>query len=92
MATRPPTIKKRISSGGVIFRVSENNIEVALVAIRGKRSWCIPKGIIDKGEAPRLPENPGSRISVEFEKRGKITVLMKRFYKLDDSQHPYKPE
>ena len=52
MATRPPTIKKRISSGGVIFRVSENNIEVALVAIRGKRSWCIPKGIIDKGEDP----------------------------------------
>ena len=50
--TRPPTIKKRISSGGVIFRISENNIEVALVALRGRRSWCIPKGIIEKGEDP----------------------------------------
>ncbi|GBD97662.1 putative mutator protein MutT4 [bacterium BMS3Abin06] len=49
--TRPPTIKKRISSGGVIFRISENNIEVVLVAVRG-RSWCIPKGIIEKGEDP----------------------------------------
>ncbi len=50
--TRPPAIKKRTSSGGVIFRNPEGCIEVALVAVRGRKSWCLPKGIIDKNEDP----------------------------------------
>lgn len=49
---RPPAIKKRTSSGGVIFRNTGDDIQVALVAVRGGRAWCIPKGIIDKGEDP----------------------------------------
>ncbi len=55
--TRPPEIKKRISSGGVIFRLKAVPdggpgpcIEVVLVLVRGGRAWCLPKGIIDKGE------------------------------------------
>ncbi len=48
--TRPPAIKNRISSGGVIFRELEDRIEVVLVAVRGKKAWCLPKGIIDKNE------------------------------------------
>jgi 8-oxo-dGTP diphosphatase len=54
---RPPAIKKRTSSGGVIFRhVSDSSkdstdcVEVVLVAVRGGKAWCLPKGIIDKGE------------------------------------------
>lgn len=50
--TRPPDIKKRVSSGGVLYRVSDNGVEVVLVSVKGGRSWCIPKGIIDKGEDP----------------------------------------
>jgi 8-oxo-dGTP pyrophosphatase MutT (NUDIX family) len=47
--SRPPAIEKRTSSGGVIFRVSGENAEVALVLVRG-RAWCLPKGGIDSGE------------------------------------------
>jgi len=50
--TRPPVIEKRISSGGVIFRRANNGVEVALVLVKGKKTWCLPKGTIDKGEAP----------------------------------------
>ena len=56
--TRPPSIKTRISSGGVIYRpvtgrVGDSpgdGIEVAIVAVRGGKAWCLPKGIINKGE------------------------------------------
>jgi len=56
--TKPPSIKKRISSGGVIYRPlkgragggTEDGVEVALIAVRGGKAWCLPKGIIDKGE------------------------------------------
>lgn len=48
---RPPEIKKRISSGGIVFRIREGRTEVVIVSVRG-RSWCLPKGIIDAGETP----------------------------------------
>jgi 8-oxo-dGTP diphosphatase len=48
---KPPEIKKKTSSGGVIFNVSGDIIEVALVCVSG-RTWCLHKGIIDKGEDP----------------------------------------
>jgi 8-oxo-dGTP pyrophosphatase MutT (NUDIX family) len=57
--TRPPSIKQRISSGGVIYRPAADpgdspadGIEVAIVEVRGGKAWCLPKGIIDKGEDP----------------------------------------
>ncbi len=50
--TRPPEIKRRISSGGVIHRNLKDDVEVAIVAVRGSRAWCLPKGIIDGGEDP----------------------------------------
>jgi len=49
---RPPVIKKQVSSGGVIFRKSGDGIEVALIKVRGKEAWCLPKGLIDKDEDP----------------------------------------
>jgi 8-oxo-dGTP pyrophosphatase MutT (NUDIX family) len=50
--TKPPEIQKRVSSGGVIYRTSDNGAEVVLVLVKGGRAWCIPKGEIDKGEDP----------------------------------------
>lgn len=50
--TRPPEIKRRISSGGVIYRNLKDDVEVVIVAVRGSRAWCLPKGIIDVGEDP----------------------------------------
>ena len=48
---KPPLIKKQISSGGVIFRRSDD-IEVALISAKGKKTWSLPKGLIDRNESP----------------------------------------
>ena len=53
--TRPPAIQKRTSSGGVIFRKGPQGecgrgVEVVLVLVKGKKVWCLPKGVIDRGE------------------------------------------
>jgi len=49
---RPGGIKRQVSSGGVVFRKNNSTIEVALIAVKGGKVWCLPKGIIDKGESP----------------------------------------
>ncbi len=49
---RPPEIKKRISSGGIVYCTREGRTEVVIVSVRGGRAWCLPKGIIDAGETP----------------------------------------
>ncbi len=51
---RPATLKKHSSAGGVIFRRAAVSVEVALVSVRGGRVWCLPKGIVDKGETPEI--------------------------------------
>ncbi len=52
MNTKPASLKRQISSGGVIFRRLDGAYEVVLVSVREGRYWCLPKGIIDKGETP----------------------------------------
>lgn len=49
---RPATIKMQVSAGGVIFRTNNNSTEIALVAVKGGKVWCLPKGIVDRGERP----------------------------------------
>ncbi len=49
---KPAALKTQVSSGGVIFRRHDNIIEVAMISVRGGKVWCLPKGLIDKGEAP----------------------------------------
>lgn len=49
---KPAAIKRQISSGGVIFKRHNSIIEVAMVAVKGGTIWCLPKGLIDKGEVP----------------------------------------
>jgi 8-oxo-dGTP diphosphatase len=49
---KPAAFKTQVSSGGVIFRKHANTVEIAMVAVKGGDVWCLPKGIIDKGEAP----------------------------------------
>jgi len=68
--SKPPIIKKQISSGGVIFRRSDNSIEVALIAVRGRKAWCLPKGLIDKNEAP--PETALREVREEAGLHGEI--------------------
>jgi len=52
--TRPGPIKRQVSAGGIIFRKTGASVEIALVAVKGGKVWCIPKGIIDKGESPEV--------------------------------------
>ncbi|MBI5640508.1 MAG: NUDIX hydrolase [Nitrospirae bacterium] len=51
---KPASLKQQISSGGVIFRHEGDLVEVALVSVKGGRFWCLPKGLIDKGETPEI--------------------------------------
>lgn len=47
---RPARIKVEVSSGGVIFRRRDEKVEVCLVSVKNGKVWCLPKGIIEKGE------------------------------------------
>lgn len=49
-------IERVVSAGGVIFRVVNDQFEVALIS-RGK-TWCLPKGLIEEGE---IAEETGLR-------------------------------
>jgi 8-oxo-dGTP diphosphatase len=51
---RPGPIKRQVSAGGVIFRKNDSSIEIALIAVKGGHVWCLPKGVIDKGESPEM--------------------------------------
>jgi 8-oxo-dGTP diphosphatase len=51
---KPASLKRQISSGGVIFRRRGGDFEVALVSVKGGRNWCLPKGLVDRGETPEV--------------------------------------
>jgi 8-oxo-dGTP diphosphatase len=51
---RPGPIKRQVSAGGVIFRKNDSLVEIALIAVKRGQVWCLPKGIIDKGESPEM--------------------------------------
>jgi 8-oxo-dGTP pyrophosphatase MutT (NUDIX family) len=40
-----------VASGGVIFRRINDEFEVALCLKRREKFWCLPKGLIEKGES-----------------------------------------
>ncbi|NCO68471.1 MAG: NUDIX hydrolase [Nitrospirae bacterium CG_4_10_14_0_8_um_filter_41_23] len=75
---KPAALKTQVSSGGVIFRRHDDSIEVAMVAVKGGNVWCLPKGIIDKGEVPEktaireVAEETGLKGTI-IEKLGEIT-------------------
>ncbi len=47
---KPAIIKYLKSSGGVIFRRGNDEIEIVLIAIKNGNLWTLPKGLIDNGE------------------------------------------
>ena len=75
---KPAALKRQISSGGVVFRRHNSIIEVALIAVKGGTVWCLPKGLIDKGEIPEktalreVEEETGLKGRI-IEKLGEIT-------------------
>jgi 8-oxo-dGTP diphosphatase len=49
---KPAALKFQLSSGGIIFRRRAGKVEIALIAVKGGSAWCLPKGLVDKGENP----------------------------------------
>lgn len=47
---RPASLQKQTSAGGVIFKKENNSVQIILVSVRNGLSWCLPKGIVNKGE------------------------------------------
>ena len=44
---------KQTSSGGVIYRVDQGRVHVALINVsRGRNIWALPKGRVEAGEKP----------------------------------------
>ncbi|MBI5237302.1 MAG: NUDIX hydrolase [Deltaproteobacteria bacterium] len=43
--------ERRLSAGGVIFRLMDKSPEVALISVKGGKVWGLPKGAIDQGES-----------------------------------------
>lgn len=75
---RPATIKTQVSSGGVIFRTYNKTTEIALVVVKGGDVWCLPKGVVNRGEdiektaLREVAEETGLRGRI-IEKLGEIT-------------------
>ena len=44
----------QISAGGVAFRWRDSELEIAIVSVRPKLRWQLPKGIVDPGESPQV--------------------------------------
>lgn len=47
---KPATIQYLLSAGGVIFKKEDDSFYVALIAVKNKTIWTLPKGLVDKGE------------------------------------------
>jgi 8-oxo-dGTP diphosphatase len=44
----------QVSAGGVAFRWRDSQPEVAIVLMKPKLRWQLPKGIVDPGESPQM--------------------------------------
>lgn len=67
---KPASLKTQVSSGGVIFRRYNDMVEIAMVAVKGGDVWCLPKGLVEKGETPE--ETAMREVAEETGLRGKV--------------------
>ena len=44
--------RREISAGGVVYRKTGVDAEVALIQPRDRDAWALPKGLIEQGETP----------------------------------------
>lgn len=51
---KPASLKRQTSSGGVIFQKKDDTFLVALISVKEGKFWCLPKGLLDKGETPEM--------------------------------------
>ena len=46
--------RREISAGCVVYRKTETGADVALIQPHDRKAWALPKGLIEKGEAPEV--------------------------------------
>ncbi len=46
--------RREISAGCVVYRTTESLTEVALIQPHERKAWALPKGLIERGEAPEV--------------------------------------
>ena len=67
----------QVSAGGVAFRFTDSQPEVAIVCMKPKLRWQLPKGIVDEGESTELTavREVREEAGVETERRGLIETI-----------------
>lgn len=51
-STRPASLKSQVSSGGVLYKKQDGQIEVVMIVPKGRNVLTLPKGLLDEGEEP----------------------------------------
>jgi 8-oxo-dGTP diphosphatase len=46
--------RREISAGCVVYRTTDSVTEVALIQPHERKAWALPKGLIERGEAPEI--------------------------------------
>lgn len=71
-----PTLDQ-VSAGGVAFRFTDSGPEIAIVCMKPKLRWQLPKGIVDEGESPEATavREVREEAGVETERRGLIETI-----------------
>ena len=63
-------IIREVSAGGVVVRKENSSFSMALIHPQNKDAWCLPKGLIEKGESPE--ETCQREVQEETGIKGKI--------------------
>jgi 8-oxo-dGTP diphosphatase len=71
---KPAKILYLHSSGGVIFKKENNTFYVALIAVKNKSLWTLPKGLVDKGE--KVEESAIREVKEETGLTGEIVGMI----------------
>jgi len=71
------TTMDQISAGGVAFRRQDSEPEIAIVSMKPKLRWQLPKGIVDEGESPEITavREVREEAGVETERLGLIETI-----------------
>jgi 8-oxo-dGTP diphosphatase len=71
------TTLDQVSAGGVAFRWRDSEPEIAIVSMKPKLRWQLPKGIVDPGESPEITavREVKEEAGVETERLGLIETI-----------------
>ena len=71
------TTLDQISAGGVAYRWKDSEPEIAIVAVKPKLRWQLPKGIVDPGESPEVTavREVREEAGIETERLGLIETI-----------------